>query len=46
MIKLLIGIAIGMVVVLFWPDLLTNIKDVFIGSGVRDTIVESLQKVK
>ena len=46
MIKLILGIAIGVGLVIFWPDLVVNIKDVFIGSGVRDTLVEGLQKVK
>ena len=44
--KYLIGIAIGIALTLFYPDVVTYIKNAFIESGVRDSAVETLMSVK
>ena len=44
--KYLIGIAIGIALTLFYPDVVPYIKNAFIESGVRDYAVETLMSVK
>ena len=44
--KYLIGICIGIVITLFYPDIVPYIKNAFIESGVRDAAVETLMRVK
>jgi hypothetical protein len=44
--KYLIGIGIGIVITLFYPDIVPYIKNAFIESGVRDSAVETLMNVK
>ena len=44
--KYLIGIAIGIALSLFYPDVVPYIKNAFIESGVRDSAVETLMSVK
>ena len=44
--KYLIGIGIGIVITLFYPDIVPYIKNAFIESGVRDSAVETLMSVK
>lgn len=44
--KYLIGIAIGIVITLLYPDIVPHIKNAFIESGVRDSAVETLMSVK
>tara|TARA_Y100000996_G_scaffold308095_1_gene244765 strand:- start:1331 stop:1468 length:138 start_codon:yes stop_codon:yes gene_type:complete len=44
--KYLIGIAIGIALTLFYPDVVPYIKNAFIESGVRDSAVETLMSVK
>ena len=44
--KYLIGIAIGITLTLFYPDVVPYIKNAFIESGVRDSAVETLMSVK
>ena len=44
--KYLIGIAIGIALTLFYPDIVPYIKNAFIESGVRDSAVETLMSVK
>ena len=44
--KYLIGIAIGIALTLFYPDVVPYIKNAFIESGVRDSAVETLMIVK
>jgi|TARA_B110000211_G_C14003439_1_gene519639 hypothetical protein len=44
--KYLIGIGIGIVITLFYPDIVPYIKNAFIESGVRDATVETLMNVK
>ena len=44
--KYIIGIGIGIVITLFYPDIVPYIKNAFIESGVRDATVETLMNVK
>ena len=44
--KYLIGIGIGIVITLLYPDIVPYIKNAFIESGVRDATVETLMNVK
>ena len=44
--KYVIGIGIGIVLTLFYPDIVPYIKNAFIESGVRDSAVETLMNVK
>ncbi len=44
--KYVIGICIGIVLTLFYPDIVPYIKSAFIESGVRDSAVETLMSVK
>lgn len=44
--KYVIGIVIGIVITLFYPDIVPYIKNAFIESGVRDATVQTLQTWK
>ena len=44
--KYVIGIGIGIVLTLFYPDIVPYIKNAFIESGVRDATVQTLQTWK
>jgi|TARA_B110000971_G_scaffold185571_1_gene193826 hypothetical protein len=44
--KYVIGIGIGIVLTLFYPDIVPYIKNAFIESGVRDATVKTLMNVK
>ena len=44
--KYLIGIGIGIVITLFYPDIVPYIKNAFIESGARDATVKTLMNVK
>jgi hypothetical protein len=44
--KYVIGIGVGIVLTLFYPDIVPYIKNAFIESGVRDATVETLMNVK
>ena len=44
--KYVIGIGIGIILTLFYPDIVPYIKNAFIESGVRDATVETLMNVK
>ena len=44
--KYVIGICIGIVLTLFYPDIVPYIKSAFIESGVRDSAIQTLQNVK
>ena len=44
--KYVIGIGIGIVLTLFYPDIVPYIKNAFIESGVRDATIETLMNVK
>jgi hypothetical protein len=44
--KYVIGIVIGIVITLFYPDIVPYIKNAFIESGVRDSAIQTLQSVR
>ena len=44
--KYLIGIAIGIALTLFHPNIVPYVKNAFIDSGVRDSAVEMLMDVR
>jgi hypothetical protein len=44
--KYVIGIGVGIVLTLLYPDIVPYIKNAFIESGVRDATVKTLMNVK
>tara|TARA_A100000164_G_scaffold144122_1_gene127910 strand:- start:173 stop:310 length:138 start_codon:yes stop_codon:yes gene_type:complete len=44
--KYLIGIAIGIALTLFYPNIVPYVKNAFIDSGIRDSAVKTLMSVK
>lgn len=46
MIKFIFGIGVGVLVTAFYPDIVPHITALFIESGARDTVVETLMNVK
>jgi hypothetical protein len=44
--KILIGIALGVVLTVFYPDIVPLLKSAFVDSGARDLAVESLTNIK
>ena len=41
-----IGIVIGIVITLFYPNIVPYIKNAFIESGIRDSAIQTLQSVR
>ena len=46
MLKFIIGIAIGIGLSTYYPQISTTVKELFLDSGARDTIVDKLNEVK
>ena len=46
MIKIIIGIIIGIGLSTYYPEITSTLKDLFLDSGARDSIVETLKEVK
>ena len=46
MFKFLIGIAVGVMVTVFYPDIVPYVKNLFLDSGARDIVVETLKGIK
>ena len=44
--KYVIGIGIGIVLTLLYPDIVPYIKNAFIESGIRDSAIQTLQSVR
>jgi hypothetical protein len=44
--KFMMGIAVGVVLTMFAPDIVPAVKKVFIESGARDKVVEIVGNVK
>ncbi len=44
--KLLFGVVIGVVVTVFYPDIIPVIKSAFLDTGARDIAVETLKGIK
>tara|TARA_Y100001963_G_scaffold27279_1_gene37198 strand:- start:10113 stop:10250 length:138 start_codon:yes stop_codon:yes gene_type:complete len=45
-VRVLLGIAIGIVLTVFYPDIIPWAKGLFLDSGVRDIMVDSLKEIK
>ncbi len=46
MIKFILGIIIGVGLSTYYPEVSSTLKDFFLDSGARDSIVETLKEVK
>tara|TARA_B100000989_G_scaffold80774_1_gene57592 strand:+ start:121 stop:261 length:141 start_codon:yes stop_codon:yes gene_type:complete len=46
MFKFIFGICVGIILVTYYPQILTTTADFFIDSGARDEIVETLEGMK
>lgn len=44
--KILLGVAIGIVLTVFYPDIIPWAKGLFLESGARDVMVDSLKEIK
>ena len=46
MFKFFIGIAVGVMVTVFYPDIIPVVKSAFLDTGARDIAVETLKGIK
>tara|TARA_B110000196_G_C21048092_1_gene615899 strand:+ start:998 stop:1141 length:144 start_codon:yes stop_codon:yes gene_type:complete len=46
MFKFLFGIGVGVMVTVFYPDIIPVVKNVFLDTGARDIAVETLKGIK
>ena len=46
MMKFIFGIIFGVVLVTYHPQIVTTTKDLFVDSGIRDTIIDKLKEVR
>jgi hypothetical protein len=46
MLKFLFGIVVGVVLAVFYPDIIPYVKNLFLDSGARDVAVETLKGIK
>ena len=46
MFKILIGIVLGILLAMLWPDIVPYVKNLFLDSGARDVAVETLNSIK
>ena len=46
MFKFLIGIVTGVIVTVFYPDIIPVVKSAFLDTGARDIAVETLKGIK
>ena len=46
MFKILIGIALGVLLTVLWPDIVPYGKNLFLDSGARDIAVDTLKGIK
>jgi len=46
MFKFLFGIGVGVMVTVFYPDIIPVVKGLFLESGARDIAVETLKGIK
>ena len=44
--KILVGIGLGIIITIFYPDIVPHVKTLFLESCVRDSIVSTLQSMK
>ena len=46
MFKLLIGVGLGVILTVFYPDLVPIVKSAFLDTGARDIVVDTLKEIK
>lgn len=46
MFKLLIGVGLGVILTVFYPDIVPIVKSAFLDTGARDIAVETLKGIK
>ena len=46
MFKILIGITLGVVLTVFYPDIIPYVNNLFLDTGARDIAVETLKGIK
>ncbi len=46
MFKFLLGVGLGVVITVFYPDIVPIVKNLFLDSGARDIAVETLKEIK
>ena len=46
MFKLLIGVGLGVLLTILWPDIVPYVKNLFLDTGARDIAVETLKGIK
>ena len=46
MFKILMGISLGVLLTVFYPDIIPVVKNLFLDSGARDVAVETLKGIK
>jgi len=46
MFKFLLGVGLGVVLTVFYPDIIPYVKNLFLDSGARDIAVETLKEIK
>ncbi len=46
MIKIIIGMGLGIVLTVFYPDIIPVVKSAFLDSGARDIVVDQLKEIK
>ena len=46
MIKIIIGMGLGVLLTVFYPDIIPYVKSAFLDSGARDLVVDQLNEIK
>jgi hypothetical protein len=46
MFKFLLGVGLGVVITVFYPDIIPYVKNLFLDSGARDIAVDTLKGIK
>jgi len=46
MFKILIGMGLGVLLTIFYPDIIPVVKSAFLDSGARDIVVDQLKEIK
>ena len=46
MFKFLLGVGFGVVITVFYPDIIPYVKNLFLDSGARDIAVDTLKGIK
>jgi hypothetical protein len=46
MFKILVGMGLGVLLTIFYPDIIPVVKSAFLDSGARDIVVDQLKEIK